>query len=137
MPNSKPQGHSQILTITTRQNPNNDIFDVQIKNRKRAPNLKNLPMDTTNPNKTVPDNSTQTDPDSKKGRGLNALKVEKHAELFTAIVQLPTPEYLQNLMRVFNEKFLAEISKKDLGPILELFQNRDRATAKKGQSFIR
>ena len=87
-------------------------------------------METNSPNETTCDTSTQTDPESNKGKGLNAIK-EKHAELFTAIDNNPTPEYRQNLMRVFNEEFIAENSKKDLGPIIDLVQKRDWLTLKK------
>ena len=71
------------------------------------------------------DISTQTDPDSNKGKGLTVLNPDKHAELFTAIDNTPTPEYRMNLMRVFNEEFIAENSKKDLGPIIDLVEKQD------------
>ena len=88
-------------------------------------------METNSPNKTVRDSSTQTDPGSNKGKGLNALKEDKHAELFTAIDQTPKPEYRKNLLRVFKEEFLVENSKKDLGPVIDLVQKRDWTTLKK------
>ena len=69
--------------------------------------------------------STQTDRESNKGKNLNAPREDKHADFFTAIDQTPTPEYRQNLMRVFNEEFIAENSKKDIGPIIDLVQKRD------------
>ena len=94
-------------------------------------------MDTISPNKTLRDNSTQIDPDSHKGRGLSALKEERNAEIFTAIDQLPTPEYRQNLMRVFNEELLAENSKKDLLPFIELEQKRDWLTLKKAHPVFK
>ena len=77
------------------------------------------------------DTSTQTDTDSNKGKGLTVLNPDKHAELFTAIDNTPTPEYRMNLMRVFNEEFIAEISKKDLGPIIDLVEKQDWLTLKK------
>ena len=54
------------------------------------------------------ESSTQTDPESNKGKLLNALKKDNYADIFTAIDQTPTPEYRQNLIRLFNEKFIAE-----------------------------
>ena len=36
-----------------------------------------------------------------------------------------------NLMRVFNEEFIAENSKKDLGPIIDLVLKDDWSTLKK------
>ena len=74
---------------------------------------------------------TQTDPKSDKGKGLNALKEDKHAELFTAIDQTPTTEYRQNLMRVFKKEFIAEKFKKVLNPITDLVQKSDWTTLKK------
>ena len=73
----------------------------------------------------MPDTSTQTDPKSNKGKGLNALKEDKHAELFTAIDQTPTTEYRQNLMRVFKNEFTAENLKKVIDPITGLVQKSD------------
>ena len=77
------------------------------------------------------DSSTQTDPESNKGKGLNVLREDKHADLFTAIDQTPTLEYRQNLIRVFNEEYIAENSNEDLGPIIDLVQKRDCTTLKK------
>ena len=93
-------------------------------------------MDTISPIKTLRDNSNQIDPDSRKGRGLSALKGERNAELFTAIDQRPTPEYRQNLVRVFKEEFLAENSKKDLGSFMEQVQKRDWLTLKRANPVI-
>ena len=88
-------------------------------------------MEKQNPSKTMRDTSTQTDPDSNKGKGLTVLNPDKHAEQFTAIDNTPTPEYRMNLMRVFNEEFIAENSKKDLGPIIDLVEKQDWLTLKK------
>ena len=70
---------------------------------------------TSSPNKSLCDNSTQTDTDSNKSKGLSALREEKY-DFFTEIDQLPTPR--QKLMQVFNEEYLAENSTKNLGPFL-------------------
>ena len=87
----------QLMAITTRQNPYRNTFEIQIKKRKRAPNKKVFNMDIqSSPDKQPRDISTQTDIDSNKGKGLSAIQDHKHAELFTAIDQLPTPEYRQN-----------------------------------------
>ena len=88
-------------------------------------------METQNPSKTMRDTSTQTDPDSNKGKGLTVLNPDKHAELFTTIDNTPTPEYRMNLMRVFNEEFIAENSKKNLGPIIDLVEKQDWLKLKK------
>ena len=77
------------------------------------------------------DISTQTDPDSNKGKGLTVLNPDKHAELFAAIDNTPTPEYRMNLIRVINEEFIAQNSKKDLGPIIVLVEKQDWTTLKK------
>ena len=81
-----------LIAITTRARPKLNIFDIPIKKRFRAPNKNNSPMETQNSNKTMRDISTQTDPDSNKGKGLTVLNPDKHAELFTAIDNTPTPE---------------------------------------------
>ena len=62
---------------------------------------------------------TQTDSTSNKGRGLDPLDSTRHEALFTAYDQTPTPLYWENLNRVFNEKFIAQASKKELSPIIE------------------
>ena len=69
------------------------------------------PDNQLSPNKQLRDHSTQTDADSNKGKGITAIQKEKHGDLFTAIDDLPTPDYRKKLMRVFNEEFLAEPSK--------------------------
>ena len=123
--------NTKLIAITTRNNPNKNTFDIEIRKTKRAQNKKLLQMDlqpaVTNlsPNKQLRDNSTQTDLESNKGKGITPIQNEKHEELFTAIDDLPTPEYRKNLMRVFNEEFLAENFKKDLGPILDLVIKQD------------
>ena len=72
----------------------------------------------TTPNKSLQDNSAQTDPESNKGKGQSALRDEKYPEFLTAYN--PTPEYRQKLLRVFNEEFIAEKSKNDLALIIDL-----------------
>ena len=96
-------------------------------------------METQHSSKTTCDISTQTDPDSNKGKGLKpiALKPEKHSELFTAIDSTPTPEYRMNLMRVFNEKFIAGNCKKELGPIIDLVEKQGWLTLKKVNPVLR
>ena len=69
-------------------------------------------MEIQIPNKNVRDNSTQTDIESNKGKGLLRLIPDKHEELFKAIDDKPTPDYRFNLMKVFNEEFIAENSKR-------------------------
>ena len=93
-------------------------------------------METQIQNKLMFDTSTQTDPHSNKGKGLSVLDESKHAELFTAIDNTPTPHYRLNLMRVFNEEFIAENSKKDLGPIIDLVIKKDWNTLKKVNSIF-
>ena len=93
-------------------------------------------MEKQNSNKTMRDISTQTEPDSNKGKGLTVLNPNKHAELFTAIDNTPTPEYRMNLMRVFNDEFIAENSKKDLGPIIDLVEKQDWPTLKKANPIF-
>ena len=93
-------------------------------------------METQIQNKLMCDTSTQTDPHSNKGKGLSVLDESKHAELFTAIDNTPTPDYRLNLMRVFNEEFIAENSKKDLGPIIDLVIKKDWNTLKKVNSIF-
>ena len=121
----------KLIAITTRARPKLNTFDIPIKKRFRAPKKKNSPMETQNSSKTMCNNSTQTDPDSNKGKGLTVLNPDKHAELFTAIDNTPTPEYRMKLMRVFNEEIIAENSKKDLGPIIDLVEKQGWLTLKK------
>ena len=89
------------------------------------------PDNYSSPDKQSRDISTQTDLDSDKGKGISVIQDHKHAELFTAIDNLPTAECRQNLTRVFNEKFLAEHSKKDSGPFIDRVTNRDWLSLKK------
>ena len=110
-----------MIAITTRAHPKLNTFDIPI----------NSPIEKQNPSKTMRDTSTQTDPDSNKGKGLTVLNPDKHAEQFTAIDNTPTPEYRLKLMRVYNEEFLAENSKKDLRPIIDLVEKHDWLTLKK------
>ena len=88
-------------------------------------------METQSPNKLTCDTSTQTDPDSNKRKSLTVLNKERHAELFTAFDITPTPEYQLSLMIVFNEKFIAENSEKDMGSIIDLVIKQDWLTLKK------
>ena len=117
--------NTQLIAITTRNNPYRNTFDIEIKKRKRAPNKKISKMDIhcSPDNYSSPDKQsryiiTQTDLDSNKGKGISLTQNHKHAELITAIDDLQTPEYRKYLMRVFNEEFLGVHSKKDLGYIL-------------------
>ena len=41
-----------------------------------------------------------------------------------------------NLMRVFNEEFIAENSKKDLGPIIDLVEKHDWLTLTKANPVL-
>ena len=88
-------------------------------------------METQIQNKLMCDTSTQTDPHSNKGKDFSVLDESKHADLFTAIDNTPYPDYRLNLMRVFNEEFIAENSKKDLGPFIDLLIKKDWNTLKK------
>ena len=83
------------------------------------------PDNQLSPNKQLRDNSTQTDAESNKRKRVTAIQNEKHKELFTAIDDLPTPDYRKNLIRVFNEEFLAKHSKKDLVPIIDMVNKQD------------
>ena len=116
----------QLIAITARQNLSINTFEIQIKKRKRAPNKKVSSMDIqSSKDKQSRDISTQTGIESNKVKGLSTIQHHKHAELFTAIDELPTTEYRQKLMRVFNEEFLAEHSKEVLGLIIDLVTKRD------------
>ena len=110
----------KLIAITTRARPKLNTFQIPINTRFRGPNKIKTPMEIEIPNKNVRDNSTQTDIDSNKGKGLLPLIPDKHEELFKAIDDKPTPDYRSNLKKVFNEEFIAENSKKDLGPIIDL-----------------
>ena len=89
--------NSKFIEITTRNNSNKNSFDIEITKRKRAPNKKLLQMnpqvETTNPSpsKQLCDNSTQTEIQSNKGKGLTPIQTDKHEELFSAIDDVPTP----------------------------------------------
>ena len=133
---SPSKSEQQLIAITTRANPNTNTFEKTIIKRHRAPNKKNLQMETQIQNKLMCDTSTQTDPHSNKGKGLSVLDESKHADLFTAFDNTPTPDYRLNLMRVFNEEFIAENSKKDLGPIIDLVIKKDWNTLKKVNSIF-
>ena len=55
----------------------------------------------------------------------------KHAELFTAYQDNPTPLYRKNLAKVFNEKFIAEASQKQLKVIIDMVNTQNREDLKK------
>ena len=90
--------NSKLIAFTTRNNPNKNTFDIEIRKRKRAPNKKLLQMNpqTTitnlSPNKQLPDSSTQTEAGSNKGKGITTIQKDKHEDLFTAIDDVPTPD---------------------------------------------
>ena len=88
------------------------------------------------PDKQSKERSWQTDIESNKSKRLSAIQEHKHAEIFTAIDHLPTPEYRQNLMRVFKEEFLAEHSKRNLGPINDTVTNKDWLSLKKANPIF-
>ena len=130
--NSNLHNNTKLIAITTRNNPNRNTFEIKIKKRKGAPNKKLLqmkpqhpPTTDLSPNKELRDNSTQSDAETNNGKGITPIQNEKHDELFTAIDDLPTPDYRKNLMRVFNEEFLAENSKIGLGPITDIVNKQD------------
>ena len=123
--------NQKFIAITTRARPKLNTFDLPIKKRFRGPNKKKSPMETHSPNKNLCDSSTQTDIESNKGKGLSVLIPDKHEALFKTIDDSPTPEYRTNLMKVFNEEFIAENSKKDLGPIIDLVEKQDWLSLKK------
>ena len=121
----------KLIAITTRARPKLNTFEIPINKRFRGPNKNKTPMEIQVPNKNVRDNSTQTDIESNKGKVLSSLIPDKHEELFKAINDTPTPDYRFNLMKVFNEEFIAENSKKDLGPIIDLVEKQDWLSLKK------
>ena len=114
--------NKNLVAITTRANPTNDTFKVTIKRRPRAPNKNLIHME--NPSgKSAISVATQTDTTSNKGRGLDPLDSGKHEPLFTTYDETPTPLYRENHNRVFNEEFIAQVSKKELNPIIEFVKN--------------
>ena len=70
--------------------------------------------------KNLVNSSTQTEGHSNKGRGLDPIDPSKHQELFTAHADIPTSAYRENLNKEFNEEFIAEASRKELKPIIDL-----------------
>ena len=97
--------------------------------------IRSSPENYSSPDKQSRDISPRTNVDSNKGKGISVIQDHKDADLFTAIDDLPTPEYRQNLMRVFNEEFLADHSKRDLGPIIDMVTNRDWLSLKKSTPY--
>ena len=55
---SLPKSKQQLIAITTRANPNTNTFEKTIIKRHRAPNKKNLQMETQIKNKLMFDTST-------------------------------------------------------------------------------
>ena len=53
------------------------------------------PTTNLSPNKELRDNSTQTDAESNKGKGITPIQNETHDELFTD--DLPTPDYRKKI----------------------------------------
>ena len=112
-----------LVANTTRANPTKETFKIPIQKRFRAPNKNKIHMEQHPPN--LISVSTQTDSTSNKGRGLDPLDLTRHEALFTVYDQTPTPLYRENLNRVFNEEFIAQASKKELGPIFEFVKNSE------------
>ena len=74
-----------------------------------------------NPNSVA----TQTDPTSNKRKGLDLLDLARYQAIFIAYDEYPTPLYRENLNRVFNEEFIAQVSKKDFSPVIEFVKNAE------------
>ena len=53
--------------------------------------------------KILINSSTQTDYISNKGKGLDAVDVSKHEDLFPSYSYTPTPLYREKLNKEFNE----------------------------------
>ena len=53
------------------------------------------------------------------------MDLASHEALFTAYDETPTPLYRENLNRVLNEKFIAQVLKKELSPIIEFVKNSE------------
>ena len=123
---------TNLVAITTRQNPLRDTFNVPIRKRNRAPNKRNNPQ-VENPYsfKTFKTSSTQTEFTTNKGKGLDPLAPTKHSELFTAYNDLPTPLYRLNLTKVFNEELLSEASQKELKIIMNYVKTENWEDLKK------
>ena len=123
---------TNLVAITTRQNPLRDTFNVPIRKRNRAPNKQNHPqMENSDSFKTFKTSSTQTEYTTNKGKGLDPLDPNKHSELFTAYNDLPTPLYRLNLTKVFNEELLSEASQKELKIIMDFVKTENWEDLKK------
>ena len=81
--------------------------------------------------KTFTSCSTQTEFNSNKGKGLDPLDHSKNENLFDAYNDLPTPVYRESFNKVFNEKFLAEASQRELKPIIDLVKTQNWDDLKK------
>ena len=127
---------SNLVAITTRQNPLHDTFQVPIHKRYRAPNKQNPQtenhpqMENSNTGKTFKTSSTQTEFTTNKGKGLDPIDPSKHSELFTAYNDLPTPLYRLNF-NVFNEELLSEASQKELKVIMDYVKTENWEDLKK------
>ena len=93
-------------------------------------------MEQHSNSKVFTNSITQTDYNSNKCKGLDPIDHTKHAELFDAYNDLPTPSYRENLNKVFNEEFLAEVSKRELKPIIDLVKTQNWDDLKKSKFII-
>ena len=88
-------------------------------------------MEQPSNSKSFTNSSTQTDYSSNKGKGLDPIDHTKHVELFDAYDDLPTPSYRENLNKVFNKKFLAEASQREVKAIIDLVKTQNWDNLKK------
>ena len=112
--------NSKLIAITTRKNLFKETFQIAIKKGFPSPKRK-LQMEQSIPStKILINSSTQTDYISNNGKGLDAIDESKHEDLFPSYSDTPTPHYRENLNKVFNEEFIAEASRKEMKPIIDL-----------------
>ena len=88
-------------------------------------------MEQPSNSKSFTNSSTQTDYNSKKGKGLDPVDQRKDIELFEAYNDLPTPSFKENLNKVFNEEFLSEVSQREFKIIMDLVKTQNWDELKK------
>ena len=102
---------SNKIHVTTRNNPQVETFQVQIKKRYRAPNTTKTQM-MTNPQETNTI-ATQTDEALNLGQGRQPLEEKEEFNPIPELDYENTPNYLKQLHRVFGENFIAEATRND------------------------
>ena len=88
----------------------------------------------TSPKKVSKDISAQTELDSKKAKAYQLYAKTKTPNFLRPWTKSPSPSVDITLCKSLMKKILAEQSRKDLGPIIDMVIDKEWLSLKKGQS---